>query len=236
MNEDNSFNEAISSTEVVRGYSVNDDAHVVLNVDRPSPTVDISATTVSKALNPNPERITNTKVIEQNAANFNAGLPPISLDGVSPLLIPESTLSPIYPRMTELVDAVKHDRPIPVDDSVVEIERPSSYDPLGLRRFMDTVAEEDALTGDPIPVPYEPREEVQKMRDTLDAYNASQDEPVNEQTDTGYKIDAASITTGTLVAGWSPRDEIASLRCLVYMQTAVMLGLLGVEIARLLLG
>jgi len=83
------------------------------------------------------EKPTTAEEIEaQNERNLAAGLPPVSNDLKSPATN-EDALGPLYPRMTEIMDAAYNEAPIPVAEEVSEIEKPSSSG--DIRKFIDTV-------------------------------------------------------------------------------------------------
>jgi hypothetical protein len=87
----------------------------------------------------NNERPNADKVVALNEANAAAGLPPVSTNLRTPTPTPEDTLSPIYPKMSEIVDAAEHGNPIPVNDGVEVLEKPSPDGSDTMRKLMDTV-------------------------------------------------------------------------------------------------
>jgi hypothetical protein len=74
---------------------------------------------------PNNREDAEARIQKQNDINEAAGLPPLSHDNIHPASVDEESLSPLYPKMADIIGA-SQGHPIPVaEELVAELEKPS---------------------------------------------------------------------------------------------------------------
>ena len=142
------------------------------------------------------------KVVALNEANAAAGLPPVSTNLRTPTATPEDTLSPIYPKMSEIVDAAEHGNPIPVNDAVEVLEKPSPDGSDAMRKLMDTVQEEGALEGEDVNHGVPPH--VVAMRDIIQKSRVAEDDDeqaVRKSQNYASAAAISSLNAATTTAG-----------------------------------
>jgi hypothetical protein len=150
------------------------------------------------------------KVVAQNEANAAAGLPPVSTNLRTPTPVPEESLSPIYPKMTEIVDAMEHGNPIPVSEAVEELEKPSPDGSDTMRKLMDTVQEDGALEGGPAYTP-ELTPGVVAMRDIIEKTRVAEEDPADDAANvSAANVSAVNAATSAATATIASNTAIAA--------------------------